>query len=186
MPSNERHLPHFYKLGQPLFVTFRLHGSLPVGRVFSKGTLSSGKAFVCMDRLLDTNRNSPRYLEKPNVAECVVGAIQKHAESDYELHSWVIMPNHVHLLITPQVDVSKIMRQWKGSTARMANALIGLTGSSFWQDESYDHLVRGSAEFGKIERYIVENPVKAGLVEFAEEYRWSSAFQKIGLKSSAG
>jgi hypothetical protein len=53
--------------------------------------------------------------------------------------------------------------------------MLGLTGSSFWQEESYDHLVRHAPEFEKIRNYIEENPVRAGLVKAANEYRWSSA-----------
>jgi len=53
--------------------------------------------------------------------------------------------------------------------------MLGLTGKPFWQDESYDHLVRHEREFEKIRRYIEENPVRAGLVSEASEYRWSSA-----------
>jgi hypothetical protein len=50
-----------------------------------------------------------------------------------------------------------------------------MTGSSFWQEESYDRLVRDEREFEKIRNYIEENPVQAGLVRDASEYRWSSA-----------
>ena len=63
MHYSQRHLPHFYRIDQPLFVTFRLHGSLPPGREFPKESMSSGKAFVYMDRLLDNHRSSPMYLQ---------------------------------------------------------------------------------------------------------------------------
>jgi len=66
----------------------------------------------------------------------------------------------------------------KGSlvyTRRQANAILGRTGRPFWQDESFDHWVRGPEELEKIVRYIEENPVAAGLVERAERWRWSSA-----------
>jgi len=53
--------------------------------------------------------------------------------------------------------------------------MLALTGRSFWQEESYDHLVRHEREFEKIRSYIEENPVRAGLVAEANEYRWSSA-----------
>jgi hypothetical protein len=53
--------------------------------------------------------------------------------------------------------------------------MLGLTGNSFWQEESYDHLVRHAREFEKALNYIEENPVRAGLVREASEYRWSSA-----------
>ena len=85
------------------------------------------------------------------------------------------MPNHVHILATPSVELPKLTRSLKGITAKRANAILRLTGKPFWQDESYDHLVRNEREFEKIRRYIEENPVRAGLVSEASEYRWSSA-----------
>src|SRR6266567_565487 len=126
--------------------------------------MSSGKAFVCIDRLLDNYRPSPTYLRTPEIAQCVVDAM-KHGETSYSLHAWVVMPNHVHLLITPHLDVPMLLQKLKGSTARQANKLLGRTGTPFWQEESYDHLVRSSQEFGRIETYIVENPVQAGLAQ---------------------
>jgi REP element-mobilizing transposase RayT len=67
------------------------------------------------------------------------------------------------------------MKSLKGITARRANPMLALTGASFWQEESYDHLVRDESEFQKIRRYIEENPVRAGLARASSEYRWSSA-----------
>jgi hypothetical protein len=75
------------------------------------------------------------------------------------------------------------MQRLKGASAREANALLGLTGVPFWQDESYDHLVRSPEQFERIENYILQNPVRAGLARVAEEYRWSSGFG--GLKPAA-
>jgi putative transposase len=186
MHVSQRHLPHLYVIGQPLFVTFRLHGSLPPGREFPKESMSSGKAFVCMDRLLDNHRSSPMYLRATTIAQCVVESIQQGGSSSYILHAWVVMPNHVHLLITPRTDVSKLLQKLKGTTARQANQMLGRTGAPFWQDESYDHLVRNRHEFGRIEKYIVQNPVQAGLASAAEEYPWSSASKGSGLKPAAG
>jgi len=74
------------------------------------------------------------------------------------------MPNHVHLLVTPQVVATRWLGPLKGFTAYQANQLLGLRGRPFWQDESYDHLVRSDAEFQRIQAYIVCNPVRAGLV----------------------
>ena len=182
----QRHLPHLYVMEQPLFVTFRLHGSLPPGREFPKQSMSSGKAFVYMDRLLDNYRSSPTYLRTPRIARCVVDAIQQGGSSSYTLHAWVVMPNHVHLLITPRTEVPMLLQKLKGSTARQANKWLGRTGTPFWQEESYDHLVRTTAEFVRSEKYIVLNPVQAGLVQSAEEYEWSSAAKCGGLKPAAG
>jgi putative transposase len=186
MHFSQRHLRRLYVMEQPLFVTFRLHGSLPPGREFPKESMSSGKAFVRMDRLLDNHRSSPMYLQAPGIAQCVVNAIQQGGSSSYILHAWVVMPNHVHLLVKPRPDVPKLLQKLKGSTARQANQWLFRTGTPFWQEESYDHLVRNSLEFGRIENYIVQNPVQAGLVQSAEEYPGSSASKCGGLKPAAG
>jgi REP element-mobilizing transposase RayT len=90
------------------------------------------------------------------------------------------MPNHVHLLATPTLPLPKVTKSLKGITSKRANTMLAMTGSSFWQEESYDHLVRNEREFEKIRRYIEENPVRAGLVREAHEYRWSSAGRVTG------
>ena len=83
----------------------------------------------------------------------------------YLLHAFVVMPNHVHLLATPAVALPKLTKSLKGVTAKRANAMLALTGSPFWQEESYASLVRNEPEFEKIRNYIEENPVRAaGLV----------------------
>ena len=99
------------------------------------------------------------------------GALQHR----YSLHAYVIMSNHVHMLIRPAISASEVMRRLKGASARAANLLLRRTGEPFWQSESYDHLVRNEAEFARIRAYIENNPVKAGLVSSPEKYRWSSA-----------
>lgn len=84
-----------------------------------------------------------------------------------------------------QADPSAALRKLKGTSARQANTVLGLTGQPFWQEESYDRLVRGPEEFKRIENYILQNPVRAGLARSPEEYRWSSVFPG-GLKAAAG
>jgi type I restriction enzyme R subunit/putative DNA methylase len=86
------------------------------------------------------------------------------------------MVNHVHILIYPEADLSKITKSIKNFSARQANSILGTTGQPFWQEESYDHWVRGPEETEKIVRYIEENPVSAGLVGRVEDWRWSSAW----------
>jgi REP element-mobilizing transposase RayT len=95
----------------------------------------------------------------------VVEAIQYNAAT----------PNHVHLLATPVVPLPKLTKSLKGITSKRADAILAMTGSCFWQEESYDHLVRNEREFEKIRRYIEENPVRADLLREAKEHRWSSA-----------
>jgi REP element-mobilizing transposase RayT len=177
MKRYERRLPHWDVVGQPVFVTFRLHDSLPTNRVFPPEQLTSGKAFVAMDRILDMAATGPKYLSMPEIAAKVVSAI---LDGDrrfhrYDLHSFVVMSNHVHLLVTPRVFATRWLGPLKGFTAYEANRILGRSGKPFWQHEGYDHLVRSDEEFGRIRRYIENNPASAGLVAKPEEFRWSSA-----------
>jgi REP element-mobilizing transposase RayT len=129
-----------------------------------------------MDRLLDQARSGPTFLKKHVIAQVVLTSLQHGAEIEhYELHSWVVMPNHVHLLLTPRVSVSKLIGSLKTVTAERADLLLNRTGQAFWQEESYDHLVRSSEEFRRIQLYIENNPVAAGLASRPQEYPWSSA-----------
>jgi REP element-mobilizing transposase RayT len=140
--------------------------------------MTAGQAFVWMDRFLDAATVGPRWLQQEEIAK-VVGDALHYAESalkQFDLHAYVVMPNHVHMLVTPSVDPRRFMQSVKGYTAREANRLLDRTGEPFWQSESYDHWVRSDEEFQRITRYIEENPVKAGLVTSAEGFRWSSAF----------
>ena len=138
--------------------------------------MTSGAAFVAMDRLLDSESAGPLYLRRPEIAKLVAEAICYRDGGHYHLHAWVVMSNHVHMLVTPRVAVSTLMQSLKRFTAREANLVLRRTGQVFWQDESYDHLVRDQAEFERIVSYIEMNPVRAGLVALAEEFRWSSAW----------
>jgi REP element-mobilizing transposase RayT len=85
------------------------------------------------------------------------------------------MPNHVHILVPPAVSSVCRLAPLKGFTAFRANKLLARYGRPFWQDESYDRLIRSQAEFDRVRDYIEQNPVTAGLVAEAEQYPWSSA-----------
>jgi putative transposase len=130
-----------------------------------------------MDRLLDDAREGLFYLRQPAIADMVVEAIDYNASTlrHFVLHAFVVMPNHVHLLATPSVPLPKLTKSSKGITAKRANVILGLTGNSFWQEESYDRLVRNELEFESIRNYIEENPVRAALLMEPSQYRWSSA-----------
>jgi REP element-mobilizing transposase RayT len=118
-------------------------------------------------------------MSEGGIASLVANGIRFMAYSQhaYDLHSYVVMPNHVHMLVTPQTPPPKFMQTLKGYTAREANKALNRQGEQFWQRESYDHWVRDDEQFRKIVRYIEENPIQAGLVGSAEDYRWSSAYQ---------
>lgn len=139
--------------------------------------MTSGEAFAAMDRLLDAARVGPRFLARPEIADLVTSILkdgEKRSER-YELHAFVVMPNHVHLLVTPWVETKQWLGPIKGFTAYCSNRILGRVGKPFRQDESYDRLVRTDAEFRNIHRYIENNPVKAGLADCAEAFPWSSA-----------
>ena len=179
-----RRLPHLDVPGSPVFVTWRLRGSLPQERIFSREHATSGEAFVALDRLLDTARSGPVYLRRPEIASLVSEYLHViDSQGLCSLHAYVVMPNHVHVLWTPQVSLPELVRHVKGPTARSANQLLARTGKPFWQEEYFDRLVRTDAEFSKIRRYIEWNPVAAALVSHPEEFRWSSAY--AGLKPHA-
>jgi putative transposase len=174
---HRRRLPHFHAIGVPIFPTWRLHGSLPSNRRFNP-SLTDGEAFVAMDRVLDESRLGPLYLSIPDVARVVVEAIEYRHLRQYELHCYAVMPNHVHLLITPSIEVPRLTQSLKRHSARRANLILGLTGKPFWQDESYDRLVRNREEFQRVAHYIANNPVKAGLAPQPESFPWSSAARR--------
>jgi type I restriction enzyme R subunit/putative DNA methylase len=137
---------------------------------------TSGEAFVWIDRQLDTTQRGPMFLRQDSIARVMVDALYRGADlGHYELGPFVIMSNHVHVLMRPLIDPSRALKALKGSTARDANRLLGRTGEAFWQHESYDHWVRDATEWQRIANYIESNPVKAGLVVHPADYAWSSA-----------
>jgi putative transposase len=172
----ERHLPHWHPEGAALFVTWRLYGSLPSG--FKREGKTAGEEFAAVDRELAAVRCGPRWLQDERIAKCVQEAF-RYGEQEltmYQMRAWVVMPNHVHILIFPDIPLGEITKSIKRFTALQANAILGRTGIAFWQDECYDHWVRDRDELEKIVRYIERNPVKAGLAARAEDWRWSSAY----------
>ena len=179
MSDYRRRLPHQYPADRWLFITWHLHGSLPHALYPPPDKLNAGKAFVWMDRYLDTTREGPLYLAQERIAKTVIASLHRGVElGHYSLRAYVVMANHVHVLLLPKIAPPRLLQSLKGSTAREANRLLGRTGESFWQAESYDHWVRDEGELERIAAYIEDNPVKAGLVARAEDYPWSSARQR--------
>ena len=111
-----------------------------------------------MDRWLDRATSGPLFLQQHEIAQVVIDAVQDGEVRfhRYELHAFVVMPNHVHLLVTPNVPANKWLGPLKGFTAYQANRLLG-RHAPFWQDESYDHLSamkQSSDGFGATSRTI--------------------------------
>lgn len=121
----------------------------------------------------------PLWLKDNRIAEEIVrkprsGQRLKH----YSLNAYVVMANHVHVLLTPKLDVHRITNSLKGTTAREPNRLLGRTGQPFWCEESFDRWIRDDDHFVRTKAYIERNPVKAHLVEKPEEWKWPSAHSK--------
>ena len=89
-----------------------------------------------MDRILDRGVNGPLFLRRPEIAQLVQDALPDGERSlqRYQLHAFVVMPNHVHLLVTPKVDARRWLGPLKGFTSYQANQLLGTHGKAFWQD----------------------------------------------------
>ncbi len=116
VPVYRRRLPHIHQIGEPLFITWRLAGSLPENRPFRRADLTNGEAFDAFDRLLDTTRTGPQYLKEPALAGLVTEYLLRLAQRDdiYDLHAFAVMPNHVHALLTPSLPLAKVMQRVKG------------------------------------------------------------------------
>jgi putative DNA methylase len=109
-------------------------------------------------------------------AKIVIEAWQHFDSSRYRLHAWVVMPNHVHLLVQmiPPHSLSDAIESWKRFTATRINQLMARSGR-FWQEDYWDRYIRDDNHYRATVAYIHENPVKAGLVGRAEDWPWSSA-----------
>ncbi len=127
-------------------------------------------------------------LREPAIAEMVQDSFFFFDDQHYRLLAWVIMPNHVHVLFQPinNWTVSKIVASWKKFTARRVSDFLranpdadleigGHRGKRIWHREYWDRYIRDETHFCRTIEYIHQNPVKAGLVEKPEEWRWSSA-----------
>lgn len=187
------YLPHFKTDGATYFVTFRLAGTLPkvvldrlqeerltaerdmlrrAGHVSDQDRKKLNEGFAAkIDEYLDSGAGEC-WLREPHIAEMVGKALRHFHGSRYRLHAYVVMPNHVHVLVTPSSGhtLSSILHSWKSFTANEANKLLDRTGQDFWQRESYDHLVRDEEDFWRISNYIRNNPVKAGLSRHPEDW----------------
>lgn len=146
--------------------------------------------FARFDQLIDLEP-AVKHLSNPAAADIVRDSLYHFAGKRYELLAFVVMPSHFHWVFHPRRDWIEslgdlkrrtprecIMQSIKGYTAFRCNQLLGTTGT-FWQDESYDHVVRTDAELARIIEYIEQNPVQAGLVARPEDWRWSSAADRI-------
>lgn len=177
MEFYRRNLPRWQPEGAAIFLTWRLHGSMPVKPGFLTNDMTAGRRFRMWDKELDREATGPIWLRDGSVAQCVMDTLLL-GQTEWKLYTliaWVIMSNHVHILIEPAANLEKITRSIKNHSARLANRLLHRSGAPFWQHESYDRWIRDSAELRRIKRYVEWNPVHAGMVDLPEHFPWSSA-----------
>jgi putative transposase len=186
-----RHLPHIQPPGATFFITFRLVGSVPkkvlarwadehlaLERLLTKHSQAEGekqrlaafrRRFRELEQCLDAADTGPLWLKDDAVAKLLTESIHYRDGQVYRLDAFCIMANHVHLVIAPlpsgveYYSLAKIMHSLKLYTARRANLLLNREGQ-FWEHESFDHFIRDEAEQQRIVEYVLNNPVKAGIV----------------------
>ncbi len=130
--------------------------------------------FQQFDRFLDKSLNEPHWLKRPEFAALCANTLHFYANKSYDLWAFCIMSNHVHVLFTLQPGapaLCDVIGRIKSYSGKEGNAILGIHGI-FWEEESYDHLVR-PGEFDRILNYILQNPVKAGLTKEWQQYTWS-------------
>lgn len=192
------YLPHLKVAGGTYWVTLRLHDSLPQevlrklederkawekqqaeNKLTPKELAEQWKRQYSrrMQAYLDAGMGEC-WLKLDNIGGLVAQAIRFFEGKRYDLHAWVVMPNHGHVMVTPREKwtLSSITHSWKSYTATAANRILGRVGEPFWEIETYDHLVRDDKEFYLIGEYTINNPVSARLCARPEDWKFSSAF----------
>ena len=170
-------LPHWRQDGVMYFVTFRLGDSIPQAKL--RQWLAERKKWLDNHpaphdiatqrefnhlfthrflRWLDAGHGEC-ILSRPDVRQLVIDTLRHFDGQRYRLADWVIMPSHVHVLVSPSGDrtLSGILHSWKSFTAQSINRLLGRQ-ETVWQKESFDHIVRSPESFERIACYIQNNP----------------------------
>jgi putative transposase len=110
-------------------------------------------------------------LQSSRLAELLTDVLQSYRErGDYLLHEYVIMPDHLHALLTPAATLEKCMSLIKGGFSYRAKREAGFTGE-IWQQRYYDRRIRDVTEYQSMRHYLLMNPVRRHLVPVPEEYR---------------
>jgi REP-associated tyrosine transposase len=118
------------------------------------------------------------------VAQLMVATFMKYRDAgEFDLHEYVVMPNHVHLLlsVSHEKQLSRVIQLIKGGFSHSLRE-AGIVFPAVWQQRYHDRRVRDGNEFAEFSRYIRQNPVRKGLVDDAEDYPYSSAGRVPGLK----
>ncbi len=163
------YLPHYSVADVYQFVTFRLNDSLPKVRLLElenellKLPLSARESERRrrIESLLDRGFGSC-VLQESNVAAIVERALFHFQDERYRIHAWVIMPNHVHVLLMlfEGISLSAVVHSWKSFSSREINFLLKRTGP-FWQRDYFDRYIRDERHYCNTVAYIEAHPVLA-------------------------
>lgn len=156
--------------------------------------------FVKFEEVLHKEESDIVWLKNKDIANLVADSLKYRDGKVYKLIAFCIMSNHVHVVFKPLLTerslkevpnsnplkfesdaptLGEIMQSLKGYTAHEANKILNRTGQ-FWEEESYDHEVRNDEELSRIIKYVLNNPVKAGLVKNWRDWQWSWRAEKTG------
>jgi len=120
-------------------------------------------------------RPSDAVMSDPSLAAIVEAALLHFQGERIALHAWVVMPDHVHVVVTPLTHtLAEVIQSWKSFTAHQINRALGQSGR-VWQSESFDHIVRSNDDYDRFVGYVDRNPVEAGLCAVPAEWPFSSA-----------
>ena len=168
-----------------------IHSLLKSGRAH-QNALDEQRYFDKWEEYLDKAEFGPRWLSQPEIADVVKEALHYRDGKVFDLHAFCIMSNHVHVVFEPlrksgwqpdlrtsdtDLPLHKIMQSLKRHTVRHSNIILKRDGA-FWQDESYDRVIRDHEEYIRTVIYVLENPVKAGLVSRWDEWQWTYCWLK--------
>lgn len=179
--NSRGYLPHYDEKEVIQFVTYRLAGSLPrklmqrTLMLLKAGEISEIEYHRRVELLLDQGLG-PDHLKRLELARIVEENLLRFDGEKYRLLHWVLMSNHVHVLLIPMngYSLSSIMHSLKSYTSNQANRILGRTGS-FWSVEYFDRYIRNSEHYVSTVRYIHNNPVKAGLCVKPEDWEFGCA-----------
>ena len=172
------YLPHRDAPGLIQFVTCRLHDSFPASRRAEWEALlrieNNRARRIKLEEYLDRGHGAC-WLSRPDIAALAEHGLRRFDGQHYDLLAWVVMPNHVHVLVRIlETPLAGLIKTWKGGVAREANKLLRREGS-FWERDYWDTYMRDEAHLTRARRYTESNPVKAGLVRQAKDWPWTSA-----------
>ncbi|HTG25542.1 MAG TPA: transposase [Reyranella sp.] len=152
--------------------------SLPQARIDALRAMPD--AMLLADQELDAGLGSC-WLRNAEIAALTQDTLLHFDEERYRLLAWCIMPNHVHVVVETLegYSLSGVVKSWKSFTSRQANARLSRTGA-FWEADYFDRYMRNEDHLMRTTDYVENNPVKAGLVDKADDWPWSSASRERG------